>query len=303
MNYGELVMGVWDNLGRPSDLSPLTNINDDTTINNTTNGFLIIGRWLNTACETITKWKTPQGRYQRFDDIIARKILTTGPYVLVNATATVGSKVVTLDPLDNNYVGFVPPTTVLVYISTGSGSGFSTLAYFTDDHTLVLFTEMSADYDGTSVLEIRERGYYYTRVLTANRPYAFRAIRVLSELSEVELAARIENFTGSINQSGQPSEYFKEKAYLFFDKALDQDYILELEYDDEIIAMVDLIDVPVIALVYHTPMMDWATAQGYKRAGDLDESYKLTRTFDTGMRGIFMENEKNIARVDGGFTS
>lgn len=298
MNLERMVINVFNNLGRPSDISPLTILDDDATMDNSLPGFLQLAEWINLGYEALTKWKTPSGRYLRLEQIVARKITHIEPYSVIEYACTEDSHDFILT--DDHYVGFVPPTTVLVSITEGLGAGYSSLAYFSDATNLYLFDSFPAN-DATSVVLISERGYDFRRAFGVDHPYAFRAIRLLNLPSEVELAAQVENFTGQISTEGIPTEYFKEKTYLYFDKVIDELLIAEFEYDEQILPMTELTDIPSVPTVYHMPIVYWATQQGLYRGGESDEGYKMSRTYDTAMRSIFWENEKNTARTDGGF--
>ena len=115
----EMVLELFDNLGRPTDLSPLDRLDDNTTINPTLPGYNQLRRWLNQGYKAITTWRTPGGKFFRMRDLITRKNIEYGPHdldmVFLPANPTVADEShIIYFPDDPYYAGFTPPGMVLV---------------------------------------------------------------------------------------------------------------------------------------------------------------------------------------------
>ncbi len=301
MTLGEMIIEVFDNLGRPTDITPLDTLSDNTTINVALPGFIKIAGWLNQAYEQVARWGKRGSPNPSYAQLVKRSFFSIGPVTLAGVTSVATSFSLTFT--DSTYVGLIPPSTVLLRITDGTGEGYQSVAYFTDANTLHLFTEMVAN-DGTSVFELSERGFYWTRyIVSPNVPYAIRAIRDIGNQVDTELANRVENFSQSAAQLGHPSEYFKEGNYIFIDSALDNTYHLEIEYETETMDMALVADVPLIPKVYHPPMILWATYIGKLRYGENSDAYSFSGFFDTQMKLISSEQDRNVERLEGGFTS
>jgi hypothetical protein len=117
----EMIIDVFDNLGRPTDLSPLDELDDDLTINPTLVGYKKLQQWVNLGYEAITKWRTSGGKFYRHNDMIKRKFCQYGPHLLdqtwveFNPDDPFFTPTNTLLlPEDNYYVGNVPTDLVWV---------------------------------------------------------------------------------------------------------------------------------------------------------------------------------------------
>lgn len=301
MTLSKMVIEVFDNLGRPTDIMPLTDLSDNTSIDITLPGFTTLANWINQGYELVARWGRRGQPNPNYAQLIKRSMASIGPHTVTGVTTVVSSHLLTMT--DTEYLGYIPPSTVVVRITDGTGEGYESVGYFLTSTTIQLFTTMVAN-DGTSVFEISERGFYWSRFITApNIPYAIRAIRSLEDQVDTELAARVENFSQSAASLGEPTSYFKEGDYIFLDTALDDDYHYEIEYEIETIPMSALLDEPVIPKVYHPPMVLWASYLGKLRYGENTDAYSFSGFFDTQMKLIVSEKNREIERLEGGFTA
>lgn len=126
MTLDEMILEVFDNLGRPTDVSPLDELDDNSTINPSLQGYRQLRNWVNQGYKAITTWRTPNGRFYRQRDMIDRKYVQWGPHELTSHnTDTTDTSEQGYDstqhefsfPGDDYYVGNRPPAMVLLGLS------------------------------------------------------------------------------------------------------------------------------------------------------------------------------------------
>lgn len=130
MTLDQLIIEVFDNLGRPTDLTPLDQLDDNDSINSSLPGYKQLQRWINLGYEAVTKWRTPNGRFFRSRDMVKRKYCQFGPHTIDQVWEVYNPDDPAFDsvdkyqltfPSDSYYVGYVPPDLVWVTF-TGLGS-------------------------------------------------------------------------------------------------------------------------------------------------------------------------------------
>lgn len=343
MNLDTMIIEVWDGIGRPTDLSPLDRLDDLTTINNTLYGYITLQRWINQGYKAITTWRTPGGKFYRSDDMVDRKYIQWGPYAstavpIPNTDPSFEGGYdntqheYSLVP-DDFYVDNTPPAMVvlglsnlgdpLLYEDVDPGlqyqivdpgaeyqdmykvldEDWSSLAYFTDAHTLYTLKPLPWVVDETKAT-IYERGINWRRwkvINELNDLYAIRSIRVIDLKRDTELSARTENFTHNLAQVGEPKQYFREGRYVYFDRHIDQEYTLQLEYYREAKDLVNGTDVPELPERLHTPIVYWATQRGLLSRSEQEDAASMNDFLRVEMTSIITEQDLNIERLEGNF--
>lgn len=344
MTLNEMILELFDNLGRPTDVCPLDTLSDNTTINPALPGYIQLRNWINQGYKAITTWRTPNGRFYRHNDMIDRRYIQWGPRALthsMNLSDPDADKGYTQDvhqivfPSDTYYETYTPPAMVLVgivglgddleyqevtpatlpYQSVDAGLQYSqvyqqvlgadwaSLAYFTDSHTLYTLAPLPW-VTPESVITVYERGISWKRFAIQHDVldlYAIRSLRVIDKGHDMELASRTDNFTNNLSQVGTPNEYWREGEYLYFDRHVDQEYTLQLEYYREPYPLLTGDQVPEIPERYHTPIVYWATYRGLLRAGENQDAYSMRGFLDQEMRSIIKETDLDIDRLEGNF--
>lgn len=349
MTLNQMIIEVFDNLGRPTDVSPLDELDDDSTINSSLPGYQKLQQWINLGYEAITKWRTPGGKFYRHNDMIKRKFCQYGPHTIVQDWAEYNpddpafTVTKTLPfPQDLYYQNNIPPDLVWVcftnlgedleyqdvvpegvdYVGSLSapglkniyqniyqitGADYCSLGYFTDYDTIYLLGDIPWMIPETEV-KVYEKGMYYDRFVSPGNQslddlYAIRSIRVFDESMQTdsELASRTENFTQNYGNLGRPTQYYREKKYLYFDWHVPEELTYQIEYIQEITPLVNATDEPIIQKRFHTPIVYWATYRGQIRWGNNDDGVSMYRFLDTEMRSIIQEQDMDIERLEGHF--
>ena len=337
-----MIIETFDNLGRPTNISPLDRLDDNDTLNPDLWGYKKLQAWLNQGYKAITTWRTPNGRFYRHRDMVNRKYIQWGPYTIVgdHENTTDGSELGydatlhELEFLDDFYVGNIPSGMVLVALSTlgdqlqfqevdpasipfqdiGSSLEYQqiyqsidgdwvSLAYFVDAHTLYTLKTLPWIVDETEIV-IYERGINWKRFNVKSALddlYAILMVRVIDKKGDMDLAARTENFTHNLESVGPPSEYFREGPYLYFDRHIDQEYTLQIEYYKQANPLLLGTDSPDIPERYQTPIVYWATQRGLLMLGENDDAYSIRGFLDMEMRSIVKEDDLDVERLEGNF--
>ncbi len=127
MNLDEMLIEVFNNLGRPTNISPLDRLDDNDSLNPDLWGYKQLQAWINQGYKAITTWRTPNGRFYRQRDMINRKYIQWGPHsvagehTITTDTSELGynSTLHELDfPEDDYYVDNNPPAMVLLSLKT-----------------------------------------------------------------------------------------------------------------------------------------------------------------------------------------
>ena len=343
MTLDELILEVFDNLGRSTTLSPLDRLDENDTLNPDLWGYKKLQAWINQGYKAITTWRTPNGRFYRHKDMVNRKYIQWGPYDLTgDHTLTTDTSEEGYDstqhelnfPDDDFYVGNIPPSMVLVALNTLGDqlqfqeitppdtefqvidplleyqqvyqvldSDWVSLAYFIDAHTLYTLEPLPWVIAETKIT-IYERGINWKRfnVQTAlDDLYAILMVRVIDKKGDMDLASRTENFTQNLGEIGPPSEYFREGPYLYFDKHVDSEYTLQIEYYKQANPLVSGTDVPDVPERYQTPIVYWATQRGLIMLGENSDAYSIRGFLDMEMRSIVKESDLDVERLEGNF--
>ena len=88
---------------------------------------------------------------------------------------------------------------------------------------------------------------------------------------------------------------------MYFDKHIDQEYTIQLEYYRQA-ELLDLgTDSPVIPERYHTPIVYWAAYRGLLRYGENKTAYSIKGFLDAEMRSIIKEDDMDVERLEGNF--
>jgi len=345
MTLDEMIIEVFDNMGRPTDVSPLDRLDDNETLNPDLWGYKQLQAWINQGYKAITTWRTPNGRFYRQRDMIDRRYIQWEPHELDSDTdLTDGSEdgylqdqhLITF-PDDTFYEGNTPPAMVLLGLKglgddllfeevtpetlefqtlsadleywrvyeTQLDADWSSLAYFVDEHTLYTLRALPWVIPET-VPTVYERGINWARFQVAqplNDLYAIRQIRVIDGKHDMEIASRTENFTQNLAEIGMPNEYWREGPYIYFDRHIDQEYTLQLEYYKEANPLTDGEEVPVIPERYHTPIVYWASQRALLRQGENNDAYSFRGFLDQEMRSIIKEQDLDVERYESNFVA
>lgn len=344
-----MIIETFDGLGRPTDITPLDELDDNSTINPTLPGYQQLQRWVNLGYEAITKWRTASGKFYRHRDTIKRRFCQYGPHLLTgnwneyNPADPAFTITKTFSfPDDLYYENLVPPDLVWVtfnnlgaeltysevtpktvdYATSPSTMGisniyqnvyqyldadFASLAYFIDAHTIYVLDDLPWIIPETEIT-IHEKGMYVSRfnqpfTLSVDDLYAIRQVRVFDPevKSDSVLASRTENFTQNYSLLGRPTQYYREKQYLYFDYHVPSEYTYQLEYIEQVTPLNAGSQEPVIQERYHTCIVYWAIYRGLIRFGEQTDAYSMFRFLDNEMKSIIKEDDLDVEREEGHF--
>ena len=343
MTLNQFILEVWEMLGKPTDVAPVTRLDDLSTVDPTLPGYLQLKRWVNQAYEVVATWRTPGGQYLRQRDMIDRKYLKWGPHQIEGTftdttdTSELGYNDQLYDfnfPDDYFYNNQTPPAMIIIGIS-GLGQplpyeditpetlelqnldptqeywriyqsldeDWVSLAYFVDEHTVRTVLPLPWVIPESTVT-FYERGVNWRRfdvMSTMDDLYAIRQVRVMDSKSDMEIASRTENFTNNLLTVGEPTQYFREGRYLYFDKHVDKDYTLQMEYYKQVEPLEEEDDVPELQNRFYTPMILWATYRGLLRYGENKTAYSLKGFFKDEMTSIIKEDDLDVERYESHF--
>lgn len=101
MTNTEAILHLWENLGKPTDLIPLTDFNDLTSFDSTLYGYTRLEQWLKNGCERVISWKSGTGRRPLLERPVNRHTFTVCPILLSSNDFDAFS-----DQSDSGYYGF-----------------------------------------------------------------------------------------------------------------------------------------------------------------------------------------------------
>jgi hypothetical protein len=117
------------------------------------------------------------------------------------------------------------------------------------------------------------------------------------------LASRTENFTQNYSELGWPTQYYREKQYLYFDWHVPQELTYQIEYIEQITKLTSGSQAPVIQERFHPCIVYWALYRGLLRFGEQTDAYSMFRFLDNEMKTIVKEDDLDIDREEGHFVA
>jgi hypothetical protein len=302
MTVEEMVVEVWEMLGKPSDLTPYSNPPTNSTFEITSDGAVRILGWINRGYRAVLNWKLPDGTHIDFPSKRAVAFFTID--VPTGTATTASSYTITLDEAalatsDDYFNGWI------IKITSGTGSGQVRL--ITDFDTVTQLATVSKTWDttpdNTSVYEIYQP---FVEILATGHARAAEAIvidpvntfiapEMLHDVTNMRSLPKGSNTWSNIQNRlayGQPSQYFWDQSRLWFDRAVDEQITYEIEYIRQPTDLTLSTDEPEIPEPWHTPIVYWALHEGLRRAQESGEAWAVKKDFNDFVASLIQPREQ-----------
>jgi hypothetical protein len=302
MQYQEMILGVWELLGKRTDLRPVGD--DSTIVDLSLGGAIKLGGWVNRGYKTICSWKTRRGRIIRFRNMEKTYMF---PGVIKTGTA-VGGTVNTImfpaafDTTVNRYQKWI------IEITAGTGIGQSRLIVgYSALRVATVHKSWDTIPDATSVFKVTKNFMMYLDAghVLADENIPLGPTEVVTAMGVVDLESASELVRGSrtipflsvLQDIAPPSVFKDEQNGIYFNSAFYDQRYYELRYFGPPPSLVELTDVPVIPDRFHDCIVMWAVWWGLLMFHEPTMAYSMRRNVEDMMEQIVeqwdMTNEKD----------
>lgn len=305
MTVEDMVTEIWEHIGEPSDLDPF-DVNGD--LDETSDGYGRMLKWINRGYKRIVNWKFPNGRQIRFykskEKLNFKMPLETG----TAQTGTASS--ITLAGAESSINDFYLDW--VVELTSGTGSGQRRLV--TDYAGSTRVADVNRDFDTTpdsdTVYALYKRFMKFvgssendTSVNIVLDPIKdiIDVLKVtdLKDRKDLIRAERTDNFSGSIETEDTPGNYFRLGNELHFDRAVSDERWYRMEYERNLAELTASTDEPKIPDIWHEAIVLWCTRLGLKRAQDYKAAYAVKRDLEDFMNRTKQAIETSTERETG----
>ena len=302
---------VWAQLGEPSDLDPTTDVS--------CGGMPLLNWALNEGQRQIAAWKDPvKGTVIRHPQLYGEMFFQTvvRTYTLTSQAGASSSTVVLpvgVGATDGYYNGWI--------VTSGSQS-FLVVNYVGATLTATISGLWTTQPIATGTVTLRKRFMMFgngtepwiaehitlpstaTNMRTEGNLLDILKVEDLSQGIELVRASRVEDFTAMLNQTGEPTSYFRRGNRILFDMASATAKWYRMEYfrlPTDMPGVVPTTEVPDLADQYHFPITLWARMWGQTRGQDYLAARATQMTIDELMRKtISLDDMTNDRRNDRG---
>jgi hypothetical protein len=318
MTVNELIIELYDQLGRPSDLNPYSDDTEETVDIGSAGAVKLLG-WINRAYRRVLNWRFRGGRVVRFRcterDLYFPGIAVTGTCL------GGGDNVIQFDESlsdvshDNDaYNGW------LVEITSGTGSGqvreiVDYVATYLEPEALWLtYATVSQDWetnpDITSVFSLTKNFYSFVDSDSDDASYnipvssdeeVIAVMRVTDSETDTQLirADRITRFTSLVDSHGQSPTMFKDvMGGLLFDTVVPVGRYYKVRYFGMPPALSALTDVPDIPGQFHEAMLLWSVWWGLRRQQAFGDAYSTKRDLEDTMETALQQFDRGSEREE-----
>lgn len=302
MTVEEMILEVYSQLGKPTDLRPLDGSGENVDLNSS--GAQRILGWLNRGYRRILTWRFPNGRIVRFRTMERKLYFRTGT---VSGTATAGTDTtVTLAAPAvaeaNRYVGWI----VEVVAGTGIGQRRKIMAY-TAGRVATVHKDWDVVPDATSEYRLAKNFYLYRSAASAvdkehialspvENIMAVMRVTDMDTGAVLPRADRTSSFEDSVMTIGIPSLFQDWDDGLYFDVAVDGSRYYELRYHGFPESLSALEQQPAVPPQFHEAILLWAVWWGLRRYQEFAGAYSTKRdlndTMSTALQQFAMGSER-----------
>lgn len=304
----QIVDELWELLGEPSDLDP-----------DTAGGWAKLLRWVNEGQRAIASYRFPDGHLIRFPELQAVKyfnsVFHTGTLV-GGAVASGDTPAYAQFDISDSNIGATDDqyTEWIIDITGGTGDGQTRLITSYDGTSKIAY--VNADWttapDSTSTYQVSKRWYqivgsghaFATENIVINPVNTFVALLGVWDATNKEYLDRAESrseiFLDTIDELGEPTEYYFRGNRIVFNYAPDEDMTFRIEYYRQPTEMSATTDYPEIPDAWHQAIALAARWYGFCRAQETAMSYSSKRDFQERMQTIRQGLEMSYEIEDGG---
>lgn len=299
MRTDEMIEEVYSQLGKPSDLNPMDDL--DENVDMASIGAQRILDWLNRGYRRVLTWRFPNGRIVRFRTMERSTYFNS--VVIEGVLTAVGANTATLSaeaaPVTGRYVRWVLEV---------NGQRKRVVAY-TDGRVATV----DSGWDVVPAVGAAWRLYksfsLYVEAGSANAAEHIALSPVNDVMSvlkvtdvadgcELQRAERISNFEVSRPVVGKPSLFQDREDGIFFDTAVDESRYYEMRYYGFPPALVAGSDMPQMPVQFHEAVLLWAVWWGLRRNQEFSGAYSTKRDLEDFMSSALAQYDMANARDD-----
>ena len=296
MTAQQIIVEVFEALGKPSDLSIYTS----GTFDITTAGSVRILAWVNRAYKQLLFWKLPNGVHLRFDStkgtLYFQSNVTDGTAQAGTAgTITLESGQVLADDALNGWV-------ILITDGTGQGQKRVIIDSAVTTDLCTIHKDWVTNPDATSEYELYHHRYKVLDAAHAEVGYNIEAdpvseffspemIHDLTSGTEINLSPNKWSMAGNRDTHGNPGVFFWDQGSVLFDKAPDAVRSYEVEYVVIPPDMTAVGDIPMMPEVWHDAVVLWALHRGLRRAQESSMAWAVKQDLKDMIRQIVQQRE------------
>lgn len=292
MTLTEIRDEIWNQIGRPSDLDPSTDISYG--------GAPLLDWVVSEGQRQVASWKDPVTRFvfrlpQLQSDMNFKTVVRS--FTLGDQTGATTSTVILpagSSALDDRYNGWV----------VGVGSEYKYVVdYDGATLTLIISGTWTTQPAAAATLKLYKR---FMMMGASTEPWIsdhitlpsastqmrgegnFIEIQKLTDLDQgidLTLDDRIENNPGNLTQTGEPMKYARRGNRIYFEMASATEKWYRMEYYRLPGDLAGDDDIPEIPLQYHYAITLWGVAWGMRRAQDYAAAYATERSITDYLRG------------------
>ena len=313
MTVNEMIVELYDQLGKQSDLDPYSDA-EETTIDIGSGGAVKLLGWLNRGYRRILNWRFKNGRIVRFR-CTEREVYFPG----VEATGTAiggGANVVVFDGAMSHENDYYNGWVVTITDGTGEGQSREIVDYFSVyvDATgewfvyAVVGHDWDTTPDATSVCSITKNLYEFVAADSAradeNIPLSptEQAIAVLmvSDMqtdSPLVRASRTTKFSSLESTVGNAPSMFQDvMGGLLFDTTIPAGRYYKVRYFGMPPELSALTDEPALPQQFHEAVLLWAVWWGLRRQQAFGDAYSTKKDLEDTMETALQQFDRGSER-------
>ena len=309
MTLAEMIREVYDGLGRPEGF--LNPYDTDGTLNESTEGFSRLSKWINESQRAIAYWRYSDG-YATTHPPLHDSIYFQG-VVLTGTAQSGGDQSITLavgvGTEDDQYNGWV------VELTGGTGSGQIRLIVDFDGGTLqaTLHKEWDTNPDATSTYSLYKAFWH---ILDSSDPKAsehialspvdtFYAPQKIMDLKQQENIAQANykfQFPSEQLTATTPQLWYWDEDRLWMDVPVKDTRYFELEYMKQPADLTTGTDKPVLSSRFHYAIVLHALWMGSLALSESEDAYARKRDLQDYMDRIVEPRQARLTKAEGRFS-
>ena len=294
MTLSELRLEIWNNLGKPTDLDPASDVSYG--------GVPYLTYVANMAQRRVASYKTNRGHIMRFNtlkgEMYFKNTVITGTLDAAGTTSTVVFPSGDVGAGDDRYNGWVVKT----------GSEYRIIVdYVTSTRTATLHDTLSTAPASGDSYELYKKFSYFLpsthawvsehiqlpgtsdRYLNDGNFLEVLKIEDLDQETKLKKAQRGRSFVTLQTSTGDPQEWYRYGNRLIFDYAPEEEKWFRMEYYRMPLNMSAAEDEPELPEEFHYALVLWGTEWGYRREGESNEKYSTKLDFKEFMEQTLQE--------------
>ncbi len=294
MTLDEIALDIWNNLGRPTDLNPATDVSY--------NGGPFLYFIANRGQRRIASYKTRRGRIIRLEtlkgDMYWQSKIIEGTIDATGTVSTVIFPAADVGADNDRYNGWILKTGGTYRILTDYVTATRTGTLHEDLSTAPAIGDTYALYKKFSYLLPSTHGWVSEHIqLPAttdeylNDGNLFQVLKIedIAKPLKLKRAKRGRSFVTLSTSTGDPQRWYRYGNRIYFDFAPEDQRWFRMEYYRMPINMVNSTDIPEIPIEFHEGIVLWGTEWGYRREGESNEKYSTKLDFREFMEQTLLE--------------